>query len=74
VGAKAHEAERVAVRLLVDQDQVGFHVAIPVILLISRQGMVAVMRFRQRVGQQQEQNGVEVVVEVTRRRPFFSRL
>lgn len=25
--------------------------------------MVAVMRFRQRVGQQQEQDGVEIVVE-----------
>jgi hypothetical protein len=63
VGAKSHKAQRVAVRLLVDQHQIGFNVTIPMILPIAGQGMVAVMRFQQRVGQQQEQDGVEIVVE-----------
>lgn len=49
VRAEPHQAQRVGVRLLVNQHQVGFNVAISVILPVPGQRMIAVPRFQRLV-------------------------
>lgn len=61
--AEAHQAQRVGVGLLVDQHQVGLDVAIPVILPVPGQRVVAVPRFQRLVVGERDQDGHQVGVE-----------
>lgn len=48
--ADAHQAQRSCVRQLVNEHQVGFDVAIPVVFSVSGQRVVAVARFQWLIG------------------------
>ena len=61
--AKAHQAQRVSIGLLVDQHQVGLDVAIPVILPVPGQRVVAVPRFQRLVAGERDQDGQQVGIK-----------
>lgn len=61
--AEPHQAQRVGVGLLVDQHQVGLDVAIPVILPVPGQRVVAVPRFQRLVAGERDQDGHQVGIE-----------
>lgn len=64
-----HKSQNVGIALLVDQNQVRFDVAVPVILPVASERVVVVTRLQGSISQQCRQNSVKVGFE---RRPVLA--